>query len=118
MMETHATVGLIGRLAARGSYRADLGGAIVILALATGSALGFGAVVDRLTTSATVAPASIAGASEVQLILTAPHVGNGGQDVPGAVTDSSLANVFDGWYYDAPSVTPSTYAWPQPWPPT
>jgi hypothetical protein len=117
-METHATVRPIRRLAAGGRYRADVCGAIVILALASGSALACGAVVDRLTTPATAAPASIAGAPEVQLILTAPHVGNGGQDAPGAVTDSSLANVFDGWYYDAPSVTPSTYPWPQPWPPS
>ena len=117
-METYVTVGPIGRSPAGGRTGADLGGAIVILALATGSALGFGAVVDRLTTSATVAPASIAGVSEVQLVLTASHVANGGQDVPGAVTDSSLAKVVDGWNYDAPSVTPPTYAWPQPWPPT
>jgi hypothetical protein len=116
-METRATVRPIGRLAAGGRYRADVGGAIVILALASGCALGFGNIVDRLTTSDTTARASIAGVREVELVPSVPPWMVGG-DAPGAVTDSSPAYVFDGWYYDAPAVTPSVNPWPQPGPPT
>jgi hypothetical protein len=104
-METHETVGPISRLAG-GGYRTSVGGSIVILVVASGCALGLGAVVECLTTSDTTARASIAGAREVQLIPSAPDVVDGRQDAPGAFTDSSLANVFDGWYHDPLEATP------------
>jgi hypothetical protein len=97
-METHATVGPIGPLAAGGQRRAAVGGAIVILVLASGSALCFGAIVERLTTTSdTTARASIVGALEFQKIPSVRRVVDCGPDAPGAITDSSLANMFDGW---------------------
>jgi hypothetical protein len=51
-MKAHATVGQVdGPQRIGRQYRGALGGAIVILALASGMAVGFGAVVERLTTT-------------------------------------------------------------------
>jgi hypothetical protein len=72
----------ISRLAVGGRIR-DAGGAIVILALASGGGLGFGAVAEGLTTP------------DVTTQVSAP-------------TGASLADVFDGWYVEAQGATPHT----------
>lgn len=85
--------------------------AALIFAAASVFARGFGAVVERLTTSDTTARASIDGVRESQPILSGPHVVDRPYDAQ-AVTDRSLAYVFDGWYDEPPAATTGTARMP------
>jgi hypothetical protein len=68
-----------------GRWPAAAGGAVVILALASGLALGLGAVVDRLTTPDEEARALSAGAGQDSLVASAAGVvGRSIKDLPAA----------------------------------
>ena len=59
-MKTQTTVGGFSRCARFGGrYQAGAGGAVVILALASGLALGFATVVERLTTADTASVSTV-----------------------------------------------------------
>lgn len=107
-MQTYTRRGRISCLAVRRMSRAG-GGAIVILTLASGGGLAFGAAVERLTTPNVTARVSVGSASEappIQSIPTSRDQRYGGP--PWSSTAASLANVFDGWYPVAPGATPHT----------
>ena len=73
-MKAHATIGRVdGPKRIGGRYRGAVGGAIVTLALASGIALGFGAVVERLTTTDTEARTLSAAAGDPPPIGSIAH---------------------------------------------
>jgi hypothetical protein len=100
---TARTVGMLGRPWRR--YLTAACGAALIFGVASGFALGFGAVVERLTTSDATARASV-GAREVRLIQSAPHVVDDPNHAPGALRNRTPAYVFDGWYAEPLEATP------------
>jgi hypothetical protein len=83
-MKAQRIVGRSGRFARIGGrYHVAAGGAVVILALASGFAVGFGVVVDRLTT--TSAPRVLAAeASEARPFRSIAHVVDRWYDEPAA----------------------------------
>jgi len=110
-----SAVGMLGRTWRQ--YQTAACGAAVIFVVASGFAVGFGAVVDRVITPDPTARASVAGPREIKPLQSAPPEPapppwfpnvDRPHDAPEALTDSSLADVFDGWYYDAPAITPVT----------
>jgi hypothetical protein len=99
-----ATVGRFGRLARFGAHhQTTAGGAVVILALATALALGFGAVVERLvpTGASSVSPVE---ASESRLIPPASAEPNPWQK---RATGASQRHVVDRWF-DEPAEATTT----------
>ena len=74
-MKAHATVGRVdGPQRIGRQCRMALGGAIVILALASGMAMGFGAVVERLSTTGMPAGERPAAANESRTRLPGPPI--------------------------------------------
>ena len=103
-MRTHVTVGRGARFAEIvGRYRAAAGGAIVAFALAWGSALGFGAVAERLTINVAAARGSAAGLSEARPIHSTLRVADRWYDEPNSATNTLRTHVVDRWY-DATAV--------------
>jgi hypothetical protein len=101
--ETHATGGRVGRLALAGRNRAAIGGAAAILALASGSALGFGAAVDRFTTTNTPARTSEVSAGQgTRLAEQVARVKDVKED-----RQSALAHPISGWV-PVPDLSPRT----------
>src|SRR5260370_18089352 len=91
--------GIVGR------HRAAAAGAVVILALASGTALGFTAVMDRVAVDGgAAARGSTAGVSEALLILPAPQVVDPWFEMGQAARGRSRAHVVDRGY-DVPAVT-------------
>ncbi len=96
-----ATVGRFGRLVRFGArYQTTAGGAVVILALASGLALGFGAVAERLVTTGTSSVSSVE-ASASRLIPPASVEPNRWQQ---GATGASPRHVVDRWF-DEPEAT-------------
>lgn len=111
-VKAHCTVGRVARFTGIvGRYRATVGGAIVALALASGTALAFAAVVDRVATNAAAAngPAAAAGVSEAGPILPARFGMDPWYETVQARTSRSRAHVVDRWF-DAPEVAPTRRA--------
>ena len=101
-MKAHATIGRVaGPNSIGGRYRGAVGGAIVTLALASGIALGFGAIVERLTTTYTEARTLSAAARAARPIASTAHVVDRWYEEPTAATETLVAHVADRWYNGA-----------------
>ncbi|MDQ3810086.1 MAG: hypothetical protein M3336_07340 [Chloroflexota bacterium] len=108
-MEAHATDGRIAQcMAVGGRYRAAAAGVIVVLALTSASALGFAAVVERLTTTDATARPSAVQAGQARLMLPVPRVADRWYDAPQAVMSTSPAHVVDRWYDEPAAATAGT----------
>jgi hypothetical protein len=108
-VKPYCTVGWVARFTGIvGRYRATVGGAIVAFALASGTALAFAAVVDRVATNTAAPNRSAAGVSEAGVTLPARFGMDQYETVP-ARTGRSRAHVVDRWY-DAPEVAPTRRA--------
>ena len=96
-MQTHATVGSSGRLVVGGRYRAAVG-ATVILTLAIGLAIGWGATVEHLTTVSNTAATSNAVAR-----LSAAEAIDLPYDQPQRRRGTLFTHVVDRWYDEPPA---------------
>jgi hypothetical protein len=98
-MPAFAKVGGIAEcIAVGGRYRATAAGLIFVLALASGAAIGTGAIVERLTTSDTTGPALVGEANQTRLALSACYVGDRWCAASQTESGTSLRHVVDRWF--------------------
>jgi hypothetical protein len=82
---------------------------IVLLIVASGLAVGFGATVERLTTPDVATRVSVDTMSAVPSVRSVTETWDQRYDgPPWAPRGESLANVFDGWYDDRTAATART----------
>ncbi len=101
-MIAHVTVRRFGLRQICGRYWPMASGAIVALALASGIAVTFGTVAERLTVYWAAAPA----VSGVRISMSAPRVADRRYDAVWAAKSASFPHVVDRWF-DEPAAAAS-----------
>jgi hypothetical protein len=99
-----STIGTLGRRWQE--YRAVACGAGLIFAVASSCALGFGTVVERLTSTDPTTRASVGGTSELRPLRPAPQLTDSPFDAP-QVRSTSFTHVVDHWYNEPAASTTS-----------
>src|SRR5689334_1944131 len=100
-MQAPATDGRIAECGlVNGRHRASAVGVIVVLAVASGFAIGVGAVVERVTTTDTMAHASVAEANQASLAPSSCYFGDPWCDAFQGESGSSSRHVVDRWFDD------------------